>query len=150
MQTDASVILQLPCQHCWPNNAGRCCVLLHEAKSLTAFQSNSQKRTTTCNKVSKRAQHVTSKNAGSCWPTMLRPFVRGLIFLSPLSFKENGFRYQVSITVRSCVLSQNMALSNHLVTFDTYWVYVRYKKGLRWPQLWIESQSQEILQSAWN
>ena len=33
---------------------------------------------TTCNRVCKRTQHVTSNNAGSCWPTILRPFARGL------------------------------------------------------------------------
>ena len=25
-----------------------------------------------------RTQHVTSNNAGICWPTLLRPFARGL------------------------------------------------------------------------
>ena len=29
------------------------------------------------NRVCKRTQHVASKNAWSCWPTMLRPFARG-------------------------------------------------------------------------
>ena len=32
---------------------------------------------TTCNKVCKRTQHVTSNNIGSCWPTMLRRYARG-------------------------------------------------------------------------
>ena len=37
-----------------------------------------QQHPTTCNRVCKRTQHVTSNNVGSCWPTMLRPFARGL------------------------------------------------------------------------
>ena len=36
-----------------------------------------QQHPTTCNRVCKRTQHVTSNNVGSCWPTMLRPFARG-------------------------------------------------------------------------
>ena len=36
---------------------------------------------TTCNKVCKRTQHVTSNNVRSCWPTMLGPFARGLTFI---------------------------------------------------------------------
>ena len=32
----------------------------------------------TLRRVCKRTQHVTSNNVGSCWPTMLRPFARGL------------------------------------------------------------------------
>ena len=35
-----------------------------------------QQHLTTCNRVCKRTQHVTSNNVGSCWPTMLRPFAR--------------------------------------------------------------------------
>ena len=31
---------------------------------------------TTCNRVSKRTQNVTSNNVGSSWPTMLRPSAR--------------------------------------------------------------------------
>ena len=36
--------------------------------------SNSQQHATTCNRVCKRTQHVTSNKVGRCWPTMLRPF----------------------------------------------------------------------------
>ena len=32
---------------------------------------------TTCNRVCKRTEHVTSNKVGRCWPTMLRPFPRG-------------------------------------------------------------------------
>ena len=48
-------------------------------KSLTGFKlcattrNNMQQHATTCNRVCKRMQHVTSNNIGSCWPTMLRP-----------------------------------------------------------------------------
>ena len=37
-----------------------------------------QQHPTTCNRVCKRTQHVTSNNVGSCWSTMLRPFARSL------------------------------------------------------------------------
>ena len=37
-----------------------------------------QQQATTCNRVCKGTQHVTSNNVGSCWPTMLRPFARGV------------------------------------------------------------------------
>ena len=40
-----------------------------------------QQHLTTCNRVCKRTQHITSNNVGSCLPTMLRPFARGLKFL---------------------------------------------------------------------
>ena len=50
-------------------NVGSCWL-----KSLTGFKLCA----TTCNKVCKRTQHVTSNNVGSCWPKMLRPFARGL------------------------------------------------------------------------
>ena len=53
----------------------QCCVRLHGAKSLTGFKLCA----TTCNRVCKRTQHVTSNNVGSCWSTMLRPFARSLI-----------------------------------------------------------------------
>ena len=39
---------------------------------------NTQQHPTTCKKVCKQTQHVTSNNVGSCWPTMLRRFARGL------------------------------------------------------------------------
>ena len=42
-------------------------------------RNNSQQHATTCDRVCKRTQHVMSNNVGSCWPTMLRPFARGLM-----------------------------------------------------------------------
>ena len=45
------------------------------------LRNNMQKHATTCNRVCKRTQHVTSNKVGSCWPTILRPFVRGLIVI---------------------------------------------------------------------
>ena len=53
------------------------------AKRLTGFKlcrttpNNTQQHSTTCNRVCKGTQHVTSNNVGSCWPTMLRPFAQG-------------------------------------------------------------------------
>ena len=52
-------------------------------KCLTGFKlcgttpNNTQQHTTTFNIVCIRTQHVTSNNAGSCWPAMFRPFARG-------------------------------------------------------------------------
>ena len=62
-----------------------CCAMLRRSrnkrnlgscwlKSLTGFEFCA----TTCNRVCKRTQHVTSNNVGSCWPTMLRLFAWGL------------------------------------------------------------------------
>ena len=81
-----------------PNNVGRAVqtdpTLLRNASAITeqtkcweslaekfdqfqTLRNNTQQHPTTCNRVCKRTQHVTSNNAGSCWPTMLRPFARG-------------------------------------------------------------------------
>ena len=51
-------------------NVGSCWL-----KSLTGFKLCA--RATTCNKVYKRTQHVSSNNVGSCWPGKLCPFARG-------------------------------------------------------------------------
>ena len=82
-----------------PNNAGRavqtdptllryasaipgqkkCWELLAEKfDRFQTLRNNTQQHPTTCNRVCKRTQQVTSNNAGSCWPTILRPFARGL------------------------------------------------------------------------
>ena len=53
----------------WPNNVGSCCVRLHVAKRL--------RNKSTCKRVGKRTQHITSNNIESWWPTMLRPFAWG-------------------------------------------------------------------------
>ena len=42
------------------------------------LRNNTQQPPTTCNRVCKRTQHVTSNNVGSCWPKMLGPFARSL------------------------------------------------------------------------
>ena len=47
------------------------------ASVLAVVCKRMQQLPTTCNKVCKRTQHVTSNNIGSCWPTMLRPYARG-------------------------------------------------------------------------
>jgi len=82
-----------------PNNVGRVVqtdpTLLHYASAIMeqkkcweflaekfdrfqTLRNNTQQHPTTCNRVCKRTQHVTSNNVGSCWPSMLRPFARGL------------------------------------------------------------------------
>ena len=51
----------------------QCCIRLNKAKSLTSFKlclTTAQQHTTTCNRVCKPTQHVTSNNVGTCWPTM--------------------------------------------------------------------------------
>ena len=47
------------------------------ASVLAVVCKGMQQLPTTCNKVCKRTQHVTSHNIWSCWLTMLRPFARG-------------------------------------------------------------------------
>ena len=64
-----------------------CCAMLRWSRELLSekfdrFQTlhnNTQQYPTTCNRVCKRTQHVTSNHVGGCWPTMLRPFARGLM-----------------------------------------------------------------------
>ena len=62
-------------QHCSANNVVCCCVLV--AVVCKRFN-NSQQHAATCNRVSKRTQHVTSWQTlgvvSTCWPAMLRPF----------------------------------------------------------------------------
>ena len=81
-----------------PNNVGRAVqtdpTLLRYASAITeqkkcwellaekfdrfqTLRNNMQQHPTTCNRVCKRTQHVTSNNIGSCRPTTLRPFARG-------------------------------------------------------------------------
>ena len=45
------------------------------------LHNNTQQHPTTCNRVCKRTQHVTTDNIGSCWAKMLRPFARSLILI---------------------------------------------------------------------
>ena len=64
------------------------------AEKFDRFQTlhnNTQQHPTTCNRVCKRTQHVTSNNVGSCWPTMLRPFARGFSLLSEASRKQRNY-----------------------------------------------------------
>ena len=75
-------------KHCWPNNVESYCVRLNIAKRLTGFnffRNNSQQLPSTCNRVCERTQHAALKNVGSCWPTMSRPFARGLMWIVNLS-----------------------------------------------------------------
>ena len=86
-----------------PNNVGRAVqtdlTLLHYASAITeqkkcwkllaekfgrlqTLRINTQQHPTICNRMRKRTQNVTSNNVGNCWPTMLRPFARGLRLIS--------------------------------------------------------------------
>ena len=78
-------------QHCratlrWSRNqrnVGSCWL-----KTLTGFNLRTQLQTT-CNKVRKRTQYITSNHVGSCWPTKLRLFAQGF----SLFFKANPDAY---------------------------------------------------------
>ena len=57
----------------------KCWELLAEKfNRFQTLRNNAQQHPTTCNRVCKRTQHVTFNNVGTWWPTMLRPFARGL------------------------------------------------------------------------
>ena len=96
-----------------PNNVGRAVqmdpTLLHYASAITeqkkcwkllaekfdrfqTLRNNTQQHPTTCNRVWKRTQHVTSNNFGSCWPTMLRPFAWGFKLHNVLALKSLLFQ----------------------------------------------------------
>ena len=101
-----------------PNNVGRAVqtdpTLLRYASAITeqkkcwellaekfdrfqTLRNNTQQHPTTCNRVCKRTQHVTSNNAGSCWPTMLRPFARGLTSICPNTAAARSQHSRVNI-----------------------------------------------------
>ena len=93
------------------NNSQQCCVCLHRAKRLT-LRTNSQKHTTTCNRVCKRTHHVTSNNVGSCWPIKLCSFA----FLMPFSFKSIHTRDLIYLNAWSLYhssISTITALNSH-------------------------------------
>ena len=66
---DASAITEQ--KKCWE-------LLAEKFDRFQTLRNNTQQHPTTCNRVCKWTQHVTSNNVGSCWPAMLRPFARGL------------------------------------------------------------------------
>ena len=53
-------------------------LLAEKFDRFQTLRNNTQQHPTTCNRVCKRTQHVTSNNVGRCWPTMMRPFARVL------------------------------------------------------------------------
>ena len=67
--------------------AQQCWELLRFDRFQT-LRNNTQQHPTTSNGVCKRTQHVRSNNVESCWPTMLRPFARGL----RVTFLGKGFQ----------------------------------------------------------
>ena len=57
----------------------KCWELLAEKfDRFQTLRNNTQQHPTTCNRVCKRTQHITSNNVGICWPKILHPFARGL------------------------------------------------------------------------
>ena len=75
VQTDPTLLRYVSAfteqKKCWE-------LLAEKFDRFQTLRNNTQQHPTTCNRVCKRTQHVTSNNAGSCWPTILRPFARGL------------------------------------------------------------------------
>ena len=61
-----------------------------------------QQHATTCNRVCKGTQPVTSNNVGSCWSTMLRPFARSLTMNSFTTY---------ACSCRICLLEFQLFLS---------------------------------------
>ena len=61
-------------------------------KSLTGFKLCA--RATTCNKVYKRMQHVSSNNVGSCWPGKLCPFAQGFTWQKRRKKRVTGLNRQ--------------------------------------------------------
>ena len=66
-------------------NVGSCWL-----KSLTGFKLCA--RATTCNKVYKRTQHVSSNNVGSCWPRKLSSFARGFTWQKRRKTRDNWLK----------------------------------------------------------
>ena len=81
VQTDPTLLRYAPAiteqKKCWE-------LLPEKFDRFQTLRNNTQQHPTTCNRVCKRTQHVTANNVGSCWPTMLRPFARGLTILTVL------------------------------------------------------------------
>ena len=67
----------------------KCWELLAEKfDRFQTLRNNTQQHSTTCNRMCKWTQHVTSNNVGSCWPTMLRPFAWGYLSFIPSNFQS--------------------------------------------------------------
>ena len=102
----------------------KCCVRLQGAKSLTGFKLCE----TTCNRMCKRTQHVTSNNVGSCWPTILRPFVRG--FIEKISvYKQTFLLFKCAKhwNKKSFALRANNSLVGTLISISRWrQPYLRY------------------------
>ena len=67
-------------QHCfatlrWSRNKTRLDILAKKFHLFQNWRNNSQQHATTCNRVCKRTQLVTSTNVASCWPKMLHPLM---------------------------------------------------------------------------
>ena len=69
--------------NCWE-------LLTEKFDRFQTLRNNTQQHPTTCNRLCKRTQHLTSNNVGNCWPIMLRPFARGLR-RSGTSFRHNDY-----------------------------------------------------------
>ena len=117
-------------EQCWKNCANgsnvvalRFCdhgtkEMLGVAGSKVWLVSNfAQQLPTTCNRVCKRPGGVTSKNVGSCWPTMLRPFAWDLTLMTAIAF----FDVLLAVTILVLCLSYNIHVKStgHILSYMT-------------------------------
>ena len=105
----------------------KCWELLAEKfDRFQTLRNNKQQHPTTCNRVCKRTQHVTSNNVGSCCTTMLRPFARSLtrrllpiaiavFFIYPFVWKTN-FNQETFIVVITAFIRLIILLVLHSKT----------------------------------
>ena len=76
-----------------------------------------QQLPTTCNRVCKRPGRVTSKNVGSCWPEMLRPFAWDLTLMTAIAF----FDVLLAVNILVLCLSYNIhdKSTGHILSYMT-------------------------------
>ena len=101
----------------------KCWELLAEKfDRFETLRNNTQQHPTTCYGVCKRTQHVTSDNVGCCWPTMLRPFVRGLIEkISPNVCSKSQLKCTKKVHFRlTCVAQKRRCLTSLLSQFKQW------------------------------
>ena len=77
---------------------------------------NSQQHGTTCNKVSKRTQHVASNNVGGCWSTMLRRFACGNRYIAV--FRSVWWSRDSPVVVQCCIAIE--------INLFRFFIHLRY------------------------
>ena len=93
------------------------------APTFDRFQTlsnNSQEHSTTCTRVCKLTQHVTSNNVGNCQPTVLRSIARSF---SKTCSQENRFHFDwnISLTILGSKETNQFSVAFHLCrTYDIF------------------------------